>query len=151
MIEILVHGKIPVTLYSNTLIFRDTSKSFQPNGDILKTITIYIFNVGHSNLQDRKIIRELAEEMNIDIRNIGRKSPRERSIVELVISPAIMALGVSTRFLSYDPNELCDILKFLLQKNQAGKNSIIFDEEIVARVDKISEYKSISKKKQKQL
>ena len=34
--------------------------------------------------------------MNFDIKNIGRKSPRDRSIVELLNSPAIMPSRIST-------------------------------------------------------
>ena len=55
-----INGGIPVTLYSNMLTFRDTNKSFELDGDLLKTMTFYEINVGHSNLQDRKIICEFA-------------------------------------------------------------------------------------------
>ena len=34
------------------LIFRDIEKSFKLVGGLLKTMTIYKFNVGHSNPQD---------------------------------------------------------------------------------------------------
>ena len=62
------------------------------------------------------------------------------------------ASGVSkTIFLSSDSYELCKRLKFLLQKKQAGNNSDIINEEIVAIVDKLLEYHCISKKKHKQL
>ena len=64
----------------------------------------------------------------------------------------VSASGISkTRFLSSDPNELCDRLKLLLQEKHAGNNSNIIDEEIVAIVDKSLEYKCISKKQHKQL
>ena len=89
------------------LTFRD--KSFKLDGDLLKTMKNYILNAGHSNLQDQKITREFAEEMKFYIKIIGRKSHRNSSIVELLKSPAIMASGISTIFLSSDPNELCDI------------------------------------------
>ena len=63
-----------------------------------------------------------------------------------------MASGVlKTIFLSSDPNELCDRLKLLLQEKYAGNNSNINNEEIVAIVDKLLEYKSISKKQPKQI
>ena len=62
-----------------------------------------------------------------------------------------MASGVlKTIFLSSDPNELCDRLKLLLQEKYAGNNSNINNEEIVAIVDKVLEYKCISKKQHKQ-
>ena len=64
----------------------------------------------------------------------------------------VSASGVSkTIFLSSDPNELCDRLKLLLQEKQTGNNSDIINEEIVAIVDKLLEYKCISKKQHKQI
>ena len=62
-----------------------------------------------------------------------------------------MASGVTTIFLSSDPNELCDRLKLLLQEKHAGNNSDIINEEIVAITDKLLEYKCISKKQHKQI
>ena len=41
----------------NLLTFRDSNTSFNSNGDLLKTLTIYKFIVDHSNLQDRKKFR----------------------------------------------------------------------------------------------
>ena len=37
------------------LTFRDSKKSVKLDGDLLQTITIYDFNVDHSNQQDRKL------------------------------------------------------------------------------------------------
>ena len=54
-------------------------------------MTIYKINVSHPNPQDRKVNYEFAKEMNFDDKNIGRKSPRDKSFVELLKSPAIMA------------------------------------------------------------
>ena len=79
----LTHRNIPVALDSNMLTFREGNKSFKSDGDLLKTMPDYKFNVGHSNLQDRKIIREFAEEMKFDNKNIGRKRTRDSSVVEL--------------------------------------------------------------------
>ena len=56
-----------------------------------------------------------------------------------------------TMFLSSDPNELCDRLKLLLQEKHAGHNSDIINQEIIAIVDKLLEYKCISKKEHKQI
>ena len=114
-------------------------------------MTNYQFNVGHSNPQDPKIIYEFAEEMKFDINNIGRKSPRDRSLVELLNSPAIMASGISTTFLPENPNELCDRLKLLLLEKQAGNNSDLINEETVAIFDELLDYKCISKKQPKTL
>ena len=55
-----------------------------------------------------------------------------------------MASGFSTKILSFNPDELCDRLKFLLKK-QAESISFLINEEISAVVDKLLEYKCISK------
>ena len=89
--------------------------------------------------------------MNFDVRGQGRKSTRDKSPINLYKSPAIMASGISTIFLSSDPDKLCNRLKLLLQENQAGKNSDMINEEVVAIVVNLLEYKCISKKQHKQL
>ena len=152
MNDFLIIEGIPVTLVSNMLIFRDSNKSFKLDGDLLETMTNYDFNVDHSNQQDRKLIYEFAKEMNFNFRQKGKKSDRDKSLVRLLRSPAIMASGVSkTIFLSFDPDELCDRLKLLLQEKHAGNKSDIINEEIVAIIDKLLEYKCISKKQHKQI
>ena len=52
-----------------------------------------------------------------------------------------MVLRMSSKFLPSDPDEICDKLKFLLQEKEAGNNSNIINEEIVAMVDKLIEHK----------
>ena len=61
--------------------------------------------------------------MNFNIRQKGRKSNRDKFLIKLTKSPAIMAPGNSTLFLSEKPIEICDGLKKLLQEKQAGINS----------------------------
>ena len=64
----------------------------------------------------------------------------------------VSASGVSkTIFLSSDRDELCERLKLLLQEKHAGNNSDIINQEIVAIVDKLLEYKCITKKQHKQI
>ena len=150
--DFLIHGAIPVTIFSNMIVFRDSNKSFRLEGDLLKVITIHKFNVDHSSPQDKKIIYQFAKEMNYDIKSTGRPSTRHNSMVRLLDQPAIMASGISkTIILSSDPNELCDRLKLLLQEKHAGNNSDINNDEIVAIVDKLLEYNCISKKQHKQI
>ena len=63
-----------------------------------------------------------------------------------------MASGISrTKILSSDPNELCERLKLLLQEKHAGRNSDIINDKILAFVDKLLQYKRISKKQHKQI
>ena len=45
----------------------------------------------------------------------------------------------NTRWLSSDPNELCDRLKLLVREKQAGKNSDKIDGEIIAIAEKLVE------------
>ena len=152
MNDFLIHGNIPVTLFNNMITFRDSNKSFRLEGDFLKLITIYKFNADHSSPQDKKLIYEFAKEMNYDTKSTGRPSTRHTSIINILESPAIMASGISgTITLSSNPNELCDKMKLLLQEKQAGNNSDIFNDEILAIVDKLFEYKCISKKQHKQI
>ena len=73
-------------------------------------------------------------------------------MIRLLDQPAIMATGISkTIFLSSDANELCDRLKLLLQEKNDGNNSDTINDEFVAIVDKLLEYKCISKNQHRQI
>ena len=77
--------------------------------------------------------------MNFNIRQKGRKSPRDQSPRKLPKSPAIMASGNSTILVSENPKNLCNRLQVLLQEKQTANNSKIFDEEINAIEDTLLE------------
>ena len=95
---------------------------------------------------------DFAKEMNFDTNAQGNKSTRDRTLLELLKSPAIMASDISKPILlSSDPNELCDRLKLRLQEKHGGNNSDLINDEIIAIVDKLLEYKCISKKQHKQI
>ena len=150
--DLKINKTIPISLYNNMLTFRDTGKEFELKGDLSKMITNKNYNVDLASLQDKKLMYDFAKEMNFDLKAPGNKSTRDRTLIKLLKSAAIMASGVSKKiFLSSDPDELCDRLKLLLQEKQAGNNSNIINEEIVAIVDKLLEYKCISKKEHKQI
>ena len=150
--DLKINNSIPITLYNNILTFRDTGKEFELKGNLLKMITNKNYNVDHASLSDKKLMYDFAKEMHFDRKALGNKSTRDRTLIKLLKSPAIMASGVSkTIFLSSDPNELCDRLKLLLQEKHAGNNSEIINDEIVAIIDKLLEYKCISKKQHKQI
>ena len=149
--DLKINNSIPVTLYNNMLTFRDTGKEIELKGDLLKMITNKNYNVNHASLSDKKLMYEFAKEMHFDERRVGNKSTRDKTLKKLLNSPAIMASGVSeTIFLSSDPNELCDRIKLLLQEKQAGNNSDIINDEIVVIIDKLLEYKCITRKQHKQ-
>ena len=150
--DLKINNSIPITLYNNLLTFRDTNKQFELKGDLLKMITNKNYNVSHASLSDKKLMYDFAKEMHFDKRRVGNKSTRDRTLITLLNSPAIIASGISkTMFLSSDPNELCDRLKLLLQEKQAGNNSDIINQEINAIVDKLIENKCISKKQHNQI
>ena len=151
MNDFLLNEGIPVTLISNTLTLRDSNISFKLDGDHLETIINYDFNVSHSNPKDQKLIFEFAKEMNFNVKQRGRKIDRDRTPMIRLKSTAIMASGVSTIFLPSDRDEVCNRLKLLLQEKQAGNNSDIINDEIVAIVDKFSEYKCVTKKQHEQI
>ena len=150
--DLLMKNKIPITLYGNILTFRDRGKEFELKGDLLKMITNSKYNVNHASLADKKLLYDFAKEMHFDKKAAGNKFVRDRTLIDLIKSPAIMASGVSkTIFLSSDPDELCDRLKLLLQEKHGGNNSDLINDEIVTIIDKLLEYKCISKKQHKQI
>ena len=152
--DLKINKTIPITLYGNMLTFRDTNKQFELKGDLLEMITNSKFNVDLASLSDKKLMYDFAKEMHFDPKASGNKSTRDRNLIKLLNSPGLIvsASGVSkTIFLSSDPDELCDRLKLLLQEKHAGNNSDIINQEIVAIVDKLLEYKRISKKQHKQI
>ena len=150
--DLKINKTIPITLYGNMLTFRDTNKQFELKGDLLEMITNSKFNVDLTSLSDKKLMYDFAKEMHFDPKASGNKSTRDRKLIKLLESPAILASGVSkTIFLSSDPDELCNRLKLLLQEEHAGNNSDIINDEIVPIIDKLLEYKCISKKQHKQI
>ena len=152
--DLKINNTIPITLYGNMLTFRDTNKQFELKGDLLEMITNSKFNVDLASLSDKKLMYDFAKEMHFDLNALGKKSTRDRKLIKLLNSPSLMvsASGISkTIFLSSDPDELCERLKLLLQEKHAGNNSDMINEEIVVIVDKLLEYKCITKKQHKQI
>ena len=152
--DLLMKNKIPITLYGSMLTFRDTNKQFELTGDLLEMITNKDYNVDHASLADKKLMYDFAKEMHFDTKAQGNKPTRDRTLIKLLKSPGLMvsASGVlKTIFLSSDPDELCNRLKLLLQEKHAGNNSDIINDEIIAIIDKLLEYKCITKKQHKQI
>ena len=56
--------------------------------------------------------------MYFDVKAPGNKSTRDRTLIKILKTPAIMACGISTIFLPSDSSKLCDRLNFLLEKKQ---------------------------------
>ena len=152
--DLLMKNKIPITFCGNMLTFRDTNKQFELTGDLLEMITNKDYNVDHASLADKKLMYDFAKEMHFDMKAVGKKPTRDKTLIKLLKSPGLIvsASGFSkTIFLPSDPDELCDRLKLLLQEKHAGNNSDLINDEIVAIVDKLLEYKCITEKQHKQI
>ena len=152
--DLLIHNTLPITLHDNLITFRDSGKVFELKGYLLEMITNKNYNVDLAKLSDKKLMYDFAKEKNFDMKTIGKKSTRNKTLINLLKSPGLIiyASGISNIiFLSSAPNELCDKIKLLLQQKQAGNNSDRIIQEIVAIVDKLLENKGISKKQHKQL
>ena len=123
-------------------------------GDILKMITIKNYNVDLPSLSEKKLMYDFLKEMNFDVKRLGKKSTRDSALIKLLKSPSLMISASSfsnTMFLPSNLDELCDRLNLLLQEKQDGNNSDIINEENIARVDKLLEYKILSEKQHKQI
>ena len=149
--DLKINKTKPITLYNKLLTFRDAGQEFELKGDLLKRITNKNYNVDLPSLQDKKFLYDFAIEKNFDMKAQCNKSTRDRTLTKLLKSPTIIASGISTVFLSSDPDELCNRLKLILQEKHAGNNSEIFNEEKVAIVDKLLDYKCMSEKQHKQI
>ena len=152
--DLKINKTIPITLYGSMLSFRDTNKQFELKGDLLEMITNSKFNVDLASLSEKKLMYDFAKEMHFDQKALGKKYTRDKTLIKLLESPGLIvsASGVSkTIFLSSNPNELCDRLKLLLQEIHAGNNSDITNHEIVVIIDKLLDYRCISRKQHKQI
>ena len=115
--DLLINKTIPITLYNNLLTFPDSNKEFEKKGDLLRMITNKNYNEDLASLSDKNLMYDFAKEGNFDLKALGNKSNRERTVIKLLKSPGIMvsASGVSkTIILSSDPDERCNRLKLLL-------------------------------------
>ena len=143
--DLIIHNSIAFTLHDNLLTFPDTNKVFELKMDLLKMITNKNYNVGLASLSDKKLMYDFAKEMTFDTKAQCNKSTRDRTLLKLLNSRGLMvfASGVSKPiFLSSDPDDLRKRLKLLLQAKKTGNISDINNNEIIAIVDKLLEYKT---------
>ena len=123
---LLLHNTTPITLQNNKLNFRDTNREFDIKGVLLKMITSKIYIVDLASLSDKKLMYNF--EMHFDIKAPSNKSTRDRTLIKLLESPAVMASGISNTILSpCVPNEFCDRLTILLQEKKTGISSDIIN------------------------
>ena len=98
--DLKINNSIPITLHNNLLTFRDTNKQFELKGDLLKMITNKNYNIDLASLSDKKLMYDFAKEMRFDERRVGNKSTRDRTLIKLLNSSAIMASVVSKKNIS---------------------------------------------------
>ena len=123
-----IHKSIPITFYGNILTFRDSNKEFELTGDLLEMITNKDYNVDLASLANKKLMYDFAKEMNFDLKAVGKKSTRDKTLIKLLKSPGLIvsASGITkTIFLSSDPDELCNRLKLLLQEKKTLETILI--------------------------
>ena len=152
--DLLLQKTIPITLHDNLLTFRDTGKALELKRDLLKMITNKNYKVDLASLQDKKLMYDVAKELNFDVRALGNKSTRDRTLIKFLKSPGLMvsASGSSnTLFLPSAPSNLYERIIILLQEKQAGNNSSIIYKEFIAISDKLLDYKCITRKQQKHI
>ena len=91
------------------------------------------------------------DETHFNTRATG-KGNRDRNLIKNYFNErAVLASGLKTIFLSDNPNELCDRLKFLIQEKRAGNNSDMINQEMVVIISKLLEYKCITPTQNKKL
>ena len=76
---------------------------------LLKYLTKNNYGFCNRNVSQRKSFRQ--------------KSTRDKSLIKLPKSPAIMASGISTNILPENLSGLCDRFKLLLEEKSSRKNS----------------------------
>ena len=109
------------------------------------------YNVDFAKLSDKNSIFDFPKELSFDDKASSIKNTRDKSLIRLLISAAIMDFWDFTNFLPENSRSLCDTLKILVQEKQAGNNSDTIDGENVAISDKLLEYICISTKRHKNL
>ena len=95
---------------------------------------------------------DFAKEINFDVKGQCRKSTQDSTLMKLLKSQGlkVSASGVSdTMFLPSDSDKLRNRLKLIMQEFQAGNNFDKINDEIIVLLDKLLEYKCMSKKQHK--
>ena len=100
-------------------------------------ITNKKYKVDHASLSDEKLINGFAKKLHFDIREVGKDYTQDRTLIRLLKSPGLMASASGFQKQNFN---------YLILTNYAtGKNSEINNNENIVIVDKILEYKCISK------
>ena len=100
--DLLLHKTIPIIFHNKLLTFRDTGKEFELKGDLLIMMTIKRYNVDLASLPDKQLMFDFAKDLNFDIKRVGNKSTRDRTLIKLLRSPGLMvsASGFSKKSFS---------------------------------------------------
>ena len=79
-------------------------------------------NIYLSTSWDDKLPLHLLDELEVDVRRVGNKNPRDERLIKFIDSTPIRAGSnrkrTQTRWLSADLNELCEKLSLLMQEKK---------------------------------
>ena len=96
------------------MIFRDTGKEFELQGDLLKMLMNKNSNLSLARVPDENLLYDFAKKVKFDVRGPGNKSTRDGTLIKMLKPPglSLSASGIPiTIVLPSDPDELCDGLK----------------------------------------
>ena len=96
--NILINETIQVTLYDNLSEFRDVVKKIKLLGDLFKMINNQNYNVDLTETSDKKLMYPIYKKMYFAEKALGNKRTKDKSLVRLLESAAILASGISTIF-----------------------------------------------------
>ena len=113
-------------------------------------ITDYVFN--KTNSPDAKQNFKFLDEVQFDIHPKSKNSRDKNLMKNFYHKRALLESGVQeVFFLSENPNDLCNLRRLKFQGKQAGKHNTRFDNEMVAIIDKLLEYKCFTPTQHKKL
>ena len=141
-------NKEEVKLYEDKLLFRDTGVVFTLKGGIFSIILDHDFN--ETDSPDSKQIIIFLDEMHFDI-HAKSKSFRDKNLKKNFYNKRVL-LGSDLQkgiFLSVNPDEICNRLRLIIQEKRAGNDANRFDSGVIPIVDKLLDYKCITRTQHK--
>ena len=138
-----------VRIHDDKLRFGDSAVVFTLKGDTLSMMTDYDFK--KTNSPGAKQFINFLEEIQFDIHAKDKSFRDENLIKNYSNKRTLLASGLQkVIFLSENSNEICVGIYSLIQEKQARNHTSKFDDEIIAKVDKLLENKSNTPKQHKQ-
>ena len=143
--DLVMNGE-KVTKYDDKIFFKNSGKIFALRGDVLKLNTDDKFNT--TNSPDGKPIIEFMDEIRFDVHARG-KNLRDKNLIKSNFQKSASLASWLKRserpvFIPEKSNEIYDRLCLIMEEKQAEKDTTRFDDDIVAIIDELLEYKCIN-------